>query len=172
MHLLRYSVQRSLSHTNPPLTRTTLLADFDSMWRGSALFSVAAGHRLDIMRGEVEERIAERATQQRAATQPPHSEASAGISDLRKQLRKPVAAPFGNHLGDNCEVFSADSDRSLAPQPRVSRLVARSSGAGRLTAFSGCSANFQFAFPGTSIIRAVFTQLPTVQESIVQRYAN
>ncbi|TLM94139.1 hypothetical protein [Hymenobacter jeollabukensis] len=128
-------MQRSLSHTNPPLTRTTLLADFDSMWRGSALFSVAAGHRLDVLRGEVEERIAERQTQRLAASVPPHSESSASISDLRKQLRKPVAAPFGNHLENNCEVFSADSDRSPAPQPRVSRLVARSSGAGRLTAF-------------------------------------
>jgi hypothetical protein len=165
-------VQRSLSHTNPPLTRTTLLADFDSMWRGSALFSVAAGHRLDVLRGEVEERIAERATQQRAASMPPHSESSAGISDLRKQLRKPVAAPFGNPLGDNCKVHSTDSDRSPAPQPRVSRLVARLSGAGRLTAFLGRSANRRFAFPGTFIIQAVFTQLPTVQESIVQRYAN
>lgn len=135
MHLLRYAVQRSLSHTNPSLTRTTLLADFDSMWRGSALFSIAAGHRLDVLRGEVEERIAERQTRQRAASKPQHSESSAGISDLRKQLRKPVAAASGKPLACICEVLSADSDRSLAPQHCVSRLVARSSGAGRLTAF-------------------------------------
>lgn len=150
MHLLRYAVQRSLSHTNPSLTRTTLLADFDSMWRGSALFSIAAGHRLDVLRGEVEERIAERQQQQRAALQPRHSESSAGISDLRKQLRKPVAAPSGKPLSCICEDISADSDRSQAPQPRVSRLVARLSGAGRLTAFWAlrqprrprCSANY------------------------------
>ena len=130
-------MQRSFSHTNPSLTRTTLLADFDSMWRGSALFSVAAGHRLDVERGEAEERIAERATQQRAASAPQPGPLLACITDLRKQLRKPVAAPSGKPLEFNREDHSADSARSLAPQPCVSRLVARLSGAGRLTAFLG-----------------------------------
>lgn len=137
MYLLRYPVQRSLSHTNPSLTRIRPQSDFDSMWRGSALFSVAAGHRLDVARGEVEERIAERQQQQHAAAAPQQSQSAAGSPDLRKQLRKPVAAKSGKPLGFACERTSADSTRSLAPQPRVSRLVARLSGAGRLTAFWG-----------------------------------
>ena len=136
LYLLRYPVQRSFSHTSPSLNRIRpCRADFDSMWRGSALFSVAAGHRLDAERGEAEERIAERRTH--AASESLHSQNLTCKVDLRKQLRKPVAAESGKYLGYCCEVTSSDINRSQAPHQLVSRLVAPLSGAGRLTAFWG-----------------------------------
>ncbi|UYZ57926.1 hypothetical protein [Hymenobacter latericus] len=135
-------MQRSFSHTPTSLTRTRpSKASFDSMWRRSALLSRAAGLRLDAERREVEEQIAERRQQQHAESQPQHSQTC--IADLRKQLRKPVAAEVAKHLGYFGEDASSNTHAahaaswSNAPHHTVSRLVARTSGPGRLTAFLG-----------------------------------
>ncbi|AYA37607.1 hypothetical protein D3Y59_11445 [Hymenobacter oligotrophus] len=113
------------------------------MWRRSALLSRAAGLRLDAERREVEEQIAERQQQQHAESQPLHSQSLACQADFQKQLRKPAAAKVAKHLGYFGEDASSNTHAahaaswSTAPHNMVSRLVARTSGPGRLTAFLG-----------------------------------
>ncbi|WP_400193233.1 hypothetical protein [Hymenobacter sp. B81] len=136
-------MQRRILHSSPKLIRLRPQAKFDSMWRLDMLLSVAEGHRLDAQRVEIEEVLAERQQRLRTWSQSGSRNGTADLAEHRTFLE--LAAPQA--AADSAEISAA---KHFASHHMVSRLAARSTGAGRLTAFLGVAAAAQSGSAGAA----------------------